>query len=383
MMNMSRYSRVLVLLVALATMAACGRVARMDVTVSDAPSSEVTVRLLDMNRYQILDTVAVNADGRFSYKVPVADGQPEFVYLFYKDTKIASLILEKGDHVVVETDTSGNYNVSGSEECVRLARVEKDYAAAVARLNSLSSRLSATEDVDEALELRRLTAQEYVKYYRECVKYVMANAKSLTVIPVLYQNFGENLPVFGQATDAIHFRNIADSLEMKWPESKYVKALVKEAERRFGYLELETRLSGAAEIGFPDIELPDLKGSKRKLSEVDAKVTMLYFWSATDAAQKMYNLDVLAKVYGDYASKGLEIYQVALDPDKAVWAKTVKEQNLPWINVCDSRGGNSPYVASYNLSVLPVAYFIKDGEIVNEQAVDEKSLRKVLTGLLK
>lgn len=383
MMNMSRYSRVLVLLVALATMAACGRVARMDVTVSDAPSSEVTVRLLDMNRYQILDTVAVNADGRFSYKVPVADGQPEFVYLFYKDTKIASLILEKGDHVVVETDTSGNYNVSGSEECVRLARVEKDYAAAVARLNSLSSRLSATEDVDEALELRRLTAQEYVRYYRECVKYVMANAKSLTVIPVLYQNFGENLPVFGQATDAIHFRNIADSLEMKWPESKYVKALVKEAERRFGYLELETRLSGAAEIGFPDIELPDLKGSKRKLSEVDAKVTMLYFWSATDAAQKMYNLDVLAKVYGDYASKGLEIYQVALDPDKAVWAKTVKEQNLPWINVCDSRGGNSPYVASYNLSVLPVAYFIKDGEIVNEQAVDEKSLRKVLTGLLK
>lgn len=383
MMNMSRYSRVLVLLVALATMAACGRVARMDVTVSDAPSSEVTVRLLDMNRYQILDTVAVNADGRFSYKVPVADGQPEFVYLFYKDTKIASLILEKGDHVVVETDTSGNYNVSGSEECVRLARVERDYAAAVARLNSLSSRLSATEDVDEALELRRLTAQEYVKYYRECVKYVMANAKSLTVIPVLYQNFGENLPVFGQATDAIHFRNIADSLEMKWPESKYVKALVKEAERRFGYLELETRLSGAAEIGFPDIELPDLKGSKRKLSEVDAKVTMLYFWSATDAAQKMYNLDVLAKVYGDYASKGLEIYQVALDPDKAVWAKTVKEQNLPWINVCDSRGGNSPYVASYNLSVLPVAYFIKDGELVNEQAVDEKSLRKVLTGLLK
>ena len=382
-MNMSRYSRVLVLLVALATMAACGRVARMDVTVSDAPSSEVTVRLLDMNRYQILDTVAVNADGRFSYKVPVADGQPEFVYLFYKDTKIASLILEKGDHVVVETDTSGNYNVSGSEECVRLARVERDYAAAVARLNSLSSRLSATEDVDEALELRRLTAQEYVKYYRECVKYVMANAKSLTVIPVLYQNFGENLPVFGQATDAIHFRNIADSLEMKWPESKYVKALVKEAERRFGYLELETRLSGAAEIGFPDIELPDLKGSKRKLSEVDAKVTMLYFWSATDAAQKMYNLDVLAKVYGDYASKGLEIYQVALDPDKAVWAKTVKEQNLPWINVCDSRGGNSPYVASYNLSVLPVAYFIKDGELVNEQAVDEKSLRKVLTGLLK
>ena len=138
MMNMSRYSRVLVLLVALATMAACGRVARMDVTVSDAPSSEVTVWLLDMNRSQILDTVAVNADGRFSYKVPVADGQPEFVYLFYKDTKIASLILEKGDHVVVETDTSGNYNVSGSEECVRLARVEKDYAAAVARLNSLS-----------------------------------------------------------------------------------------------------------------------------------------------------------------------------------------------------------------------------------------------------
>jgi len=380
---MSRFSRIIMLFAAVALTAACGRVARMDVNMSDARSAEVTVRLLDMNKYQILDTVSVDADGRFSYKVPVTEGQPEFVYVFYKDTKIASLILEKGDKVTVNADTLGNYTVEGSEESVRLAHVEKEYAAAVKRLNELSSRLSAAGDVEEALELRRLTAQEYIRYYRECVKYVMGNAGSLAVIPVLYQNFGENLPVFGQATDAIHFKNVADSLERKWPESKYVKALRKEAERRFGYLELDTRISGAVEIGFPDIELPDIMGQKHRLSDVDSKVIMLYFWSATDAAQKMYNIDVLAEVYDEYSPKGLEIYQVALDPDKAFWAKAVKEQNLPWVNVCDSRGGNSPYVSSYNLSVLPVAYFIKDGEIVNEQAVDEKSLRKVLDKLMR
>ena len=210
----------------------------------------------------------------------------------------------------------------------------------------------------------------------------MQNSSSLSVVPVFYQTFGDNLAVFGQYTDAIHFKSVADSLSRVYPESRYVKALRAEADKRMGFLELESRLQSAKEINYPEIELPDLQAVKHKLSEVDSKVVMIHFWTATDAEQKMFNLDVLKPVYEEFHSKGFEIYQVSLDADKGLWARVVKEQGLPWINVCDSRGAASPYAAAYNLPAVPATFILVDGELVDGSVVDEKSLRKLLKGLL-
>ncbi len=355
--------------------------AKVSGTVADAPGSEIVVKLLDVNKYEILDTVATDASGKFSYKVEIEKGQPEFVYVFYKDTKIASLLLERGDKVEVKTDTLGNYEVGGSGESVKLAQVEKDFSVALMKLDALAAKAQAAEG-EELASLTREMGKTYVDYYRSRVKYVLQNSRSLTVVPVLYQAFSPELHVFNQSTDAIHFVNTADSLEAVYPDSKYVKALRKEAERRFGYLELESQLKNASEVGYFDVELPDINARKVKLSEVDAKVIMLYFWNPSDAAQKMFNLDVLKDLYDDFHKRGFEIYQAALSPDKTEWAQVVKQQNLPWINVCDGLGGNSPYVTTYNLAALPAIYIIADGELVDGGATDEKSLRRLLNQLL-
>ena len=381
-MNMSRFSKSVIFLAAAAMIAACTPTARIDGTIGTAPSSEVIVKLLDVNRYEVLDTVATDAAGKFSYKVEVEKGQPEFVYVFYKDTKVASLLLEAGDKVAVTADTLGSYTVEGSEESQKLAQVEKDYAAALTKLNDIALRMEAASGA-EADELRRALGKEYVEYYRNCVRYILQNSKSLTVVPVLYQNFGADLPVFAQTTDAIHFVNVSDSLATVYPDSKYVKALRKEAERRYNYLELESYIQNAEAIGYPEIELPDINANKIKLSEVDSKVIMVYFWSASNAGQKMFNLDVLKSLYDDYHKKGFEIYQVSLDVDKTSWAQVVKQQNLPWINVCDSRGADSPYVRTYNIGAVPATFIIADGELVDGQVTDEKSLRKLLDKLTR
>ena len=364
--------------------AACTDGAKIEGTLEGASTTDVVVKLLNVNRFEVLDTVKTDAAGHFTYKMDVAKSQPEFVYLFHKDTKVASLLLEAGDKVKVQADTLGNYSVDGSVESEKLAQVEKDFAAAYDRLETLVEELSVA-DAKAAAELQSAIGREYLNYYRDRVRYVMTNSSSLTVIPVLYQNFGPELPVFGQSTDAIHFRNAADSLEMVYPDSKYVKALRAEADKRCSYLEVAALLSNAQEIGYPEIELPDYQGNKVKLSDVEskAKVTMLFFWNPSNTSQKMFNLDVLKSVYADYHKRGFEIYQVALDPDKAMWAKVVKEQALPWVNVCDGLGAQSPYVLQYNLGALPAAYIISDGALVDGQVVDEKSLRKLINDLLK
>ena len=378
---MSRFSNVIRCAAAALLAAACTPTAKVEMTLDSAPSSEVVVKLLNINQYEVLDTLKTDASGKFSYKVNVEEGQPEFVYVYYKDKRVVSLLLEAGDRVNVSADTLGNYTVQGSEESSRLALVEQEYSAAQKRLQALAVQMETASD-EQMASLRQALAKEYVAYYRQCVKYILENSRSLTAVPVLYQNFGPELPVFSQNTDAIHFVNVADSLSLAYPQSKYVRALRKEAERRYGYMELEAKLRTVSPVGFPDIVLPDINAQQVRLSEVDSKVIMLFFWDPSNANQKMFNLDILESLHNDYHEKGFEIYQVALTTDKAAWAQIVKKQNLPWINVCDRLGAASQYVTTYNIPVLPATYIIADGELVDGEIVDEKSVRRLLDQLL-
>ncbi len=381
-MNMSRFSKIIASAAIAAVAVSCADVAKIEGNIEQAASSEVVAKLLNANRLEVLDTIAVDASGKFSYSLEVEQGQPQFVYIFHGDKKVASLLLSEGENVKVKADTLGNYTVSGSEESEKLAQVERDYAAVAAKISALAAQLEGA-DQQQAAQINKEITKEYVSYYRNRVAYVMQNSKSLSVIPVFYQVLGEGLPVFGQFTDGIHFSNICDSLETVYPESKYVKALRKEADARKSQMELSARIGSAEEIGFPDITLPNVKGEKVRLSDVDAKVILVQFWTATEAAQKMFNQEILKPLYNDYHKKGFEIYQVALDTDKGTWANVIKEQNTPWINVCDGLGASSPYVLLYNIAAVPSTFIIADGELVNGEVVDEKSLRKLLDKKLK
>lgn len=369
---------------ALVTLAGCTRGAKISLHLEGGDlSREIVVKALDMNKYTPLDTLKANSKGDARCSVKIEKGQPEFFYLYDGGAKVASLLLERGDEVRVTLDSLGGCTVSGSEECERLQKVENDFKEASDRLSDIAYDINRADNETEAAALRREMGQTYIDYYRKCVKYVIENSHSLTVIPVFYQSFSDELPVFGQETDGITVGNVADSLATVYPDSKYVKALKEDAKKRMDYMALLTNIRTAEPVSLLDVELPDINAQKRKLSEVGGKLVMLHFWSASDPSQCQFNLEVLKKFYAKYHSRGFEIYSVALDLDKTNWAKVISEQKLPWINVCDSNGANSKLIALYNISALPTSYFICNGSLVNEKISDEKSLDALITKLLK
>lgn len=348
-------------------LSSCSKDTGISGTVKDLPSSDIVIARLGVGSFTSSDTLKTSADGSFKYKLDIKKGDPEFVYIYHNDKKIASLLLERGEKVRVETDTLGNYSVTGSEGSTMLSEVD-------ARYREYVRQLSASSDNKELSAV-------YIRHYRESVKYVMEHPFSLTVIPVLYESVN-NLATFGQYTDALHFRSVCDSLKTVYPESRYVKALDKEASRRENLLGLSTSMESAQSIGFPDLNLPDINGTKTSLSSVDAKAILVHFWSADDAAQKMMNLDVLQPVYDEYRSRGFEIYSVCVTMDKALWASVVKSQDLPWISVNDGLGSASPAVRLYNVNAVPASFLIADGEIVASSIKDAAALRKQLDKLL-
>ena len=384
---MTSFSRIfrnqVLLLLTAAAMAACTGSAGITAEIKDAGESEIVLRQQNINKFDILDTVRTDAAGRFRYKVKLEKGNPDFIYIYRNDRKLASLLLQSGDKVHVVADTAGNYSVEGSAESEKLRLVEKDYADFSAKMDSLANELSEVgNDAAREAELSSEMAGCYTGYYRKCVKYVMSNSRSLTVVPVFYQTVAGSFYVFSQDTDALHFANVADSLALAYPDSKYVKALEQEAASRRKQLELRVRLQTAEEIGYPQLELPDVHGKKVKISDLDAKAVLLYFWSPDNALQKMANLDVLKKIYSDYKGKGLEIYQVAIAVDKPAWERIITAQGLGWTNVCDGLGENSPVIGQYNLNRLPAYFLIVDGQLSDRAISDEKTLRKALDQVL-
>ena len=346
--------------------AACSPKAGIDCTVDAYPKSPVEVKLLDVNVYKVLDTVNTDASGRFRYSVDVKPGQPEFVYLFKGDTKLASLLLSEGEKAVVKADTLGTFEVEGSPESARLADVE-------GRIARFTRAINSTEDTHELYSL-------FVAYYRECTRYVLGNQKSLTVIPVLFQQLDANTPVFCQHTDAILFRQTLDSLMTVYPESRYVKALEKETERRENALHLQTLLGTATSSNYPDLNLPDVNGQKVRLSEVPAKALLLHFWDSSSAADKMFNLDRLMPLWERWSGRGLQIYAIDVNPDKAMWASVVRSQKLPWINVNDGLGASSAAIL-YNVSSVPSSFLLAEEGLSTLSG--DKGLEKELSRILK
>ena len=379
MTNFKHLCRLSALAATVAVLAACNGSARLSVEVSDAPESDIVIRQQNVNRYDILDTVRTDASGRLKYKVKIPAGDPDFIYLYRNGIKIATLLLDGGDAVKVTADTVGNYSITGSEESVMLQKVDSAYSAFTASMDSLAQAISSEkEGTAKYASLSKDMSNLYMNYYRKCVRYVMENSKSLTVIPVFYQTVSNRFYVFSQDTDALHFRNAADSLATVYPDSKYVKSLSREADSRQKQLELRVRMQTAEAVGYIDIEMPDVKGVKTRLSSIDSKAVLVYFWSPDDALQKMFNLDVLKGIYDEYSPKGLEIYQVAISSDKPAWERIVTGQGLGWINVCDGLGQNSPVIGLYNITRLPAYFLIVDDQLSSQAITDEASLRRAL-----
>ena len=367
----------------------CGNrdTARISLTVKGAPdSTEVVVSRLAMNEIQVLDTV-YTSNGKVTCGVPVYAGSPEFIYLSYGNGENVSLLLQNREKVSVTADwaTPGKVEIRGSEESVLMQEVDSVIKAFNAEFDRMASELAEAEERGgqaEVTRLKRELGSVYVKCKQNAIKYVYSHPKSMSVIPVLYMKTSGGLPVFSQTTDAILMERVYDSLKTVYPASPYLVSLADEVSLRLNAMEIQNRMAAAEAVDFPEIVLNDVNGQQQSLTALKGKVIILMFWDASNVEQRVYNTD-LKILYERYHRRGLEIYQVGLNSDKTAWAMQVKEQELPWISVCDPAAGASVGALLYNVTQLPAMYVIsRDGSIQSKDVFDMRRLEMEIGRLL-
>lgn len=341
--------------VVLALLSACSRnQAVIEGTVAGYPSSEVILKQFDGTVVTSSDTVKTDGTGRFVHKVEVQDARPEFVYVYKGDTRLASLLLEKGETVKLAADTLGSYSVEGSAGSALLKEGDDNFRIFQSELYRLAQ--------DPQLN-RKAVSDAYLTHYKKSVRFVLENCKSLASVPVLYEKVG-GISTFSGVNDALLFRSVCDSLKTVYPDSRYVKALEAETQRRERLFELSLRMKNATERAYPVLEMPSMNGKTVNLDSLDAKAVLVYFWDDREPTHKMFNIDVLKPLYEKYSSRGLEIYAVCINPDKTSWGQTVMAQGLPWVNVNDGLGSASRSLAAYNVRNVPAFYLVSDTGLV-------------------
>jgi len=352
--------------------------ARMDVTVAGAPDTTVVLQRLVLNRLQAVDTIKTDAQGHFNYKVSLEGNAPYFYYIYYGQTPVAAMVLLPKDNVTVKTSVNGSYEIEGSEESSKLKEANAMFDDAVRRMSVLADEALVTEDQARIAEINKQLSRIYIEYKRAATKFVITNPYSIASAVVLFQKFNENLPVFSEVTDALIFKSVQDSLATVYPSSEFLVALRDEASSREKQLQLETRFSNVEEVSFPNIAMPDVNGQMQNLTQLQGNVIILSFWSVNQSVHKMFNQELL-EVYDRYHSQGLEIFQVSVDTDKAAWASSVKNQNIPWICVNDGLGINSIAVSLYNLQSIPAIFvFDREGNLQATDVFDAADLEKIV-----
>lgn len=319
--------------------------------------SVVVAKTIEGSSLRVLDSIKVK-NGAFRYALDVPEGQPEFVYFYYGDSKIASVLLDAGDKLAIECDTLGTWTVEGSEDCELLRQNELEF-----------SKFASKPEI---------TVREFIGHYRKMAKYVFTHSKSLTVVPVMFQRVGD-VPVFSQLSDGVMFTAIADSLSQVYPDSRYVQMLRAEGTARENALALQNMISSAGEQDYIDMTLPNVNGTDVTLSSSVLKATLVVFWDCSDALNKIYNLEVLKPLWDEFHSRGLQIYQVNLGAPKADWAHVVDEQKMPWINVYDMSGQS---MMNYAVTEVPSAYLIGGGATERMPKVDLQALRSAVSKVL-
>ena len=100
---------------------------------------------------------------------------------------------------------------------------------------------------------------------------------------------------------------------------------------------------------------PDINGEERTLSDLRGQVVLLDFMAFTmDGSTERILL--LRELYGKYHDRGLEIYQVSLDPSQHLWKQRCEA--LPWVSVYCEDGLESDMLQLYNVSHLPCFFLI-------------------------
>jgi peroxiredoxin len=130
-----------------------------------------------------------------------------------------------------------------------------------------------------------------------------------------------------------------------------------------------------------DLILESYSGEYLSLLQLSSKISLLYFWSV-NCGHCNKSTQILKNNYTKLSSKGIEIFAINIDKDKVEWKKKIEENELPWINCCDTEN-ISNYRDKYYVYGSPILYIIDSDKNIVALKNGETEIETAINQLLK
>lgn len=352
--------------------------------ISEAKGKMLYFEASGIDEIEILDSTKLGSSGsyKFTYKQPES---PEY-YRLRIENQIINFSIDSTETVTINAplaDMPTNYTVEGSDESAiikELSLKQIELQKKVDNLFKSTSNLAPNVIQDSLFNM--------VNHYKQDIKlnYIFKDPTKASAYFALFQKLG-NFLIFdplNSKEDIKCFAAVATSLNNNYPHAirtKNIYNIVMKGMRNTRAPQqkvLEIPQDKIKEANIIDIELKDMKGNVRKLTDLKGKVVMLDFTVYQNAVSPARNL-ALRELYDKYSKEGFEIYQISLDANEHFWKTSA--DNLPWICVRDVNGIYSNYLSIYNVTNLPAFFLINRnnelkvrGEVVKDLEGEIKKL---------
>ena len=366
---MKRFAPVLI---TAALLAGCGSENKVTIKGTFTEPTEGTVYLdqSEVDRAATVDSAEIKR-GRFKFTADVTG--PEFYQVRFANKEFVGLLIMPGEKISIELGKSPlamNYTLQGSPGSEDIRLLDRQLLVTKTRLDSVRSIYSELPDEELALrgpELEKAFVDIVDVQRMFNIKFILENMSSMSAIQALYQRLDENTYVLYQPRDLQYLKIVSDSLSVKYPVSRHVRALKENVTAELNRMYIDRVANLASQLPETRLtpELPDVNGRMQSLTALKGKYVLVSFWSTTDQ-ESMDQLALLKTLYEAYHNKGLEIFQVSLDPDEERWKNIVRFEEIPWISVREKDPQNPVYSRLMNITELPSnILYDPEGTIIN------------------
>ena len=345
--------------------------ATIEGSITEAEGKTLYLDHIGVERTTVADSAHLKADGTFRFRVP----QPD-CFDFYRlriGREIAYLSVDSTETLRITATLptmSAAYEVEGSDDNLTLKRLVHEQSQLQHTVFTLA-RNSGPE-----IGTTQARIDTLIQQYKERVRmeYIYAAPGKPYAYFALFQRLGGGL-IFDPLTtrdDIRCFAAVATHLDLFHPEADRTKHLKNIAIKGMKHTRQPQVIDYSAiqdkivEASIIDINLPDIDGTERRLTDLKGKVVMLDF-TAYGHEQSAARVIIQRELYSKYADQGFEIYQVSLDPNEHFW-KTAAE-NIPWVCVRDTEAPYSHSATLYGVRELPTYFLVnRAGELVMRDA---------------
>jgi len=313
----------------------------------------VVLNYLGMNKLDVIDTIDVDEDGNFDHKTDI--NELAFYRVSLGPQNFFNVIIDKSDNLTIDANANNlgsDYIVTGSNENDRLNTLNQNLGKLYGSADSLRGVLQNAQASGNAVLFSSISQQQNLLMNEIGLflkSFIDAGPSSLSSLAALQS--------LDPDKDVEYFKKVEQGLSSKIPNSPY-------------YLDLKNKVAQFSRLAIgstaPDIELNDPNGNPVKLSSLKGKVVLIDFWASWCKPCRMENPNVV-RMYGEYKSKGFEIFGVSLDKTKDAWVNAIAQDQLTWVHVSDLKFWSSAAAKLYNISSIPKTFLIDaEGNIIGK-----------------